>query len=113
MLASAKGEDVSLILLEVFDGAAVGVVVVGVNYPTNKTPAQPLPVHLDIPQTYHAATRLEGEGDKVQVIADGGRIAVVSARRKTIAEACAVVYELINRGHLGHLAVREDIAAGY
>ena len=106
LCAAAKGEDVSGMEVECFDGHACGVVIVNKAYP-GKGKACALPPHLQQPGFYHAATRLE---NKV-VVADGGRIGVLGFRRGTPEAAGSAVYDVIAQGDLGELACRSDISA--
>ncbi len=100
-------DDVSEMPVEVFNGSAVGTVIVNRAYP-GKGELCEFPNGLNTPNTYHAATYHYGES----IIADGGRIAVVTCSQPTIAEARKLVYEQIQQVNLGVLDCRRDIAAG-
>lgn len=105
--AAANSNDVSEVGVEVFDGSAVGTVIVNKAYP-GKGKACEFPEGLNSPSTYHAATYQNGKS----IVADGGRIAVVTRRRHSIAAARNAVYKHIDQVNLGGLDCRRDIAAG-
>lgn len=104
----ARGGGLDDITIEYRDDAAVVLVVANESYP-DPGEACTFPEHLLLPTTYHAATRREGD----RVVADGGRIACLTARAPTIPEARAAVYKQLEGGDMPGLRVRGDIALGY
>jgi phosphoribosylamine--glycine ligase len=109
LVAAARG-DLSSVLVEVADAAAVTVVLAAGNYPASGDVGSPIEGIADAEAAgalvFHAGTALNGE----RLVTNGGRILNVTGVADSVDAARAAAYEATSCIHFAGMQFRRDIA---